>query len=111
MAADPPPSLTVSGPAGVTSTEPGLENLTSSKARSPVPQPTTLASGQLNNSGQLDVELHRPPDLPAFILIKWPAAPSVATTDPRAIAEMARAVVRVLAAAQTRLATIRATER
>ena len=32
--------------------------------------PKTLASGQLNKSDQLEVELHRPADLPAFILIK-----------------------------------------
>jgi hypothetical protein len=41
----------------------------------------TLASGQLNKSDQLEVELHRPADLPAFILVKWPAAPSVARPD------------------------------
>ena len=35
--------------------------------------PVTLASGQLNKSDQLEVELHRPADLPAFILINWPA--------------------------------------
>jgi hypothetical protein len=75
-----------------------------------MPTVTTLATGQLNKSDQLDVELHRPPDTPAFVLIKWPTSPSVAATDPRAVAEMARAVVRVLAAAQTRLATIRAAE-
>ena len=40
-----------------------------------MPKPTTLATGQLNNSDQLEVELHRPADMPAFILIKWPAAP------------------------------------
>ena len=46
-----------------------------------MPKPTTLASGQLNKSDQLTVELHEPADLPAFVLIKWPAAPSVATLD------------------------------
>ena len=44
---------------------------------------TTLATGQLNKSDQLDVELHRPADLPAFILVKWPSAPSVAGPDTR----------------------------
>jgi hypothetical protein len=46
-----------------------------------MPKPTTLATGQLNNADALSVELHRPVDLPAFILIKWPAAPSVASLD------------------------------
>ena len=46
-----------------------------------MPQPTTLASGRLNKSDQLDVELHRPADLPAFILVNWPPAPSVASPD------------------------------
>ena len=41
----------------------------------------TLATGQLKKSDQLDVELHRPADLPAFILVKWPSAPSVAGPD------------------------------
>lgn len=70
-----------------------------------------LASGQITRADRLEVELHRPPDSPAVILIRWPTSASVLTVDTRAIAELARAVVRVLAAAQTQLATIKATER
>ena len=68
----------------------------------------TLASGQLNKSDQLEVELHRPADLPAFILIKWPVAPSVLAPIPKAIANIASAIVRTLAEAQSKLAAIRA---
>jgi hypothetical protein len=74
-----------------------------------MPKPTTtLAAGQLNNSDDLEVELHRPADLPAFILIKWPAAPSVVAATPKAIANLTAALVRTLAEAQSKLAAIRA---
>ena len=46
-----------------------------------MPKPTTLAPGRLNKSDQLEVELHRPAGLPALILVRWPAAPSVASPD------------------------------
>ena len=46
-----------------------------------MPKPTTLATGQITKADQLEVELHRPADLPAFVLIKWPGAPSVAAAD------------------------------
>ena len=67
----------------VRSTRPDLGKPHFSRARSPVPKPTTLtlASGQLNRSDQLDVELHRPASEPAFILVKWPDAPSIASPD------------------------------
>jgi hypothetical protein len=48
----------------------------------PMPKPTTLASGQLNSSNRPDVKLHRPADLPAFILVKWPSAPSASWPMP-----------------------------
>jgi hypothetical protein len=76
-----------------------------------VPKPTTLASGQLNSSDQLEVELHRPADLPAFVLIKWPTAASVVAPTPKAIANLTTAVVRTLAEAQSKLAAIRAAGR
>jgi hypothetical protein len=41
----------------------------------------TLSTGKLNGSDSLTVDLHEPADLPAFILVKWPAAPSVASPD------------------------------
>ena len=75
-----------------------------------MPKPTTLATGQLNNSDQLEVELHRPADMPAFILIKWPAAPSVVEPTPKAIANLT-AALRTLAEAQSKLAAIRAAGR
>jgi hypothetical protein len=61
-----------------------------------MPKPTTVvASGAINNSDQLDVELHQPADLPAFVLIKWPSAPSVASLDN--FDNLVAAVYRVLA--------------
>jgi hypothetical protein len=74
-----------------------------------VPKPTTLASGQLNKSDQLEVELHRPADLPAFILIKWPPAPSVASLDN--FDNLVAAVYRVLADARTALSRMRGDRR
>ena len=74
-----------------------------------MPKLTTLASGQLNKSDQLDVELHRPADLPAFILIKWPAAPSGASPD--SFADLVAAVFRVLADARTSLSRMRGDRR
>jgi hypothetical protein len=70
-----------------------------------MPKPTTtrLAGGQLNRSDQIEVQLHRPATEPAVVLIVWPAAPSVVTPNPRALAAVAAAVVRVLVEAQTRL--------
>ena len=47
----------------------------------PKPTTTTLASGQINNADQIEVEMHRPADLPAFILVEWPPAASVASPD------------------------------
>jgi hypothetical protein len=76
-----------------------------------VPKPTTLASGQLNKSDQLSVELHRPADLPAFILIKWPAAPSVASADDDSFDRLVAAVYRVLADARTSLSRMRGDRR
>ena len=74
-----------------------------------MPKPTTLASGQLNKSDQIEVELHRPADLPAFILVKWPAAPSVASPDN--FADLVAAVFRVLADARITLSRMRGDRR
>ena len=70
---------------------------------------TTLASGQLNKSDQLEVELHRPADLPAFVLVKWPDAPSVASPDN--FDNLVAAVYRVLADARTSLSRRRGDRR
>ena len=74
-----------------------------------MPKPTTLASGQLNPSDQLDVELHRPADLPAFILVRWPSAPSV--TRPDDFADLVAAVYRILADARVNLSRMRGDRR
>ena len=74
-----------------------------------MPTVITLASGQLNKSDQLEVELHRPADLPAFVLVKWPAAPSVASPDN--FIDLVAAVFRVLADARTTLSRMRGDRR
>ena len=74
-----------------------------------MPKPTTLATGQLNKSDQLVIELHRPADLPAFILVKWPAAPSVASLDN--FDNLVAAVYRVLADARTAVSRRRGNRR
>ena len=66
-----------------------------------MPEPTTLASGPVNKSDALSVELHTPADLPAFILVVWPTAPSVATLDN--FDNLVAATYRVLADARTAL--------
>jgi len=40
-----------------------------------------VATVPINQADQIEVELDRPADLPAFLLVKWPAAPSVASPD------------------------------
>ena len=72
---------------------------------------TPLASGQINKSDQLEVELHRPADLPAFVLIKWPAAPSVAAVDNDSFDRLVAAVYRVLADARVTLSRMRGDRR
>jgi hypothetical protein len=47
------------------------------------------------------------PDLPAFILLCWPEAPSVCDPNPKALAAVAASMVRIQAEAQARLAEIR----
>ena len=70
-----------------------------------MPQPTTLATGQLNKSDQLTVELHEPATGPPFILIVWPLAPSVARADDDSFDRLVANVFRILADA--RMALIR----
>jgi hypothetical protein len=70
---------------------------------------TTLATGQLNKSDQLDVELHRPADLPAFILVKWPSALRVAGPD--TFADLVAATFRILADARVTLSRMRGDRR
>ncbi len=68
-------------------------------------QVTHLASGALNRSGdRLSIELHQPADSPSFVMVVWPAKPSVTAPSPKALAALASAMVRTLAEAQTELA-------
>jgi hypothetical protein len=65
-----------------------------------------LASGALNRSGdRLSVELHQPADSPSFVMVVWPAKPSVTQPTPKALAALAAAMVRIVAEAQTELGT------
>jgi hypothetical protein len=74
-----------------------------------MPKPTTLASGQLNKSDALSVELHRPADLPAFVLIVWPPAPSVSTLDN--FDNLVAAVYRTMSTARVMLSRMRGDRR
>jgi hypothetical protein len=68
--------------------------------------PTVLASGPITRSDDVvTVELHQPLDSPSFVMVFWPAKPSVTAPTPKALAALAAAMVRTLAEAQTELAT------
>jgi hypothetical protein len=64
-----------------------------------------LASGQVAPADTLTIELVKPSDMPAVVIIRWPARPTV--SDPRRFAEAASATMRILATAMTRLTQIR----
>jgi hypothetical protein len=69
---------------------------------------TQIASGQLNRSGdQLSIELHQRANSPSFVMVVWPAKPSITAPTPKALAALASAMVRCLAEAQTELAKVR----
>ena len=72
-----------------------------------MPKPTTLAAGQINNSDRITVELHRPADLPAFVLITWPAT----VTSPDQFAAVIAATFQILANARIVLAGMRGNRR
>jgi hypothetical protein len=67
-----------------------------------------LASGSITKADMLRVELHQPIGSPAFVLLVWPAAPTVTNANMKAIATIAAATVRIMAEAQARLATVMA---
>jgi hypothetical protein len=69
--------------------------------------PIVLASGSITKADILRVELHQPIGSPAFVLLVWPAAPTVTNANPKAIATIAAATVRIMAEAQARLATLK----
>jgi hypothetical protein len=66
--------------------------------------PIVLAAGQITRADRLTIELVKPPDKPAAVLIKWPPARSVVEPNPKALASVAVSVVRVLGEAQAALA-------
>ena len=63
---------------------------------------TDLASGLINGSDRLLVELIQPTDTPAFIAVTWPAKPTVAT--PANYPAVAAAITRLIAESATALA-------
>jgi hypothetical protein len=69
-------------------------------------QSRVLASGHINGSDMISVELIEPVDTPSVVMIKWPHQPSVA--DPRRFPTIAATVARLMATASTTLAQIRA---
>lgn len=56
--------------------------------------PIVLAAGQITRADRLTIELVKPPDMPAAVLIKWPPARSVVEPNPKALASVAVSVVR-----------------
>jgi len=65
-----------------------------------------LASGQINGSDLISVELVEPIDATAVVVVKWPHAPTVC--DPRKFPTMAGQVARLMATASAKLSQIRA---
>jgi hypothetical protein len=74
-----------------------------------VPQSSAivLAEGSITKADILRVELHQPIGSPAFVLLVWPAAPTVINANPKAIATIAETSLRIMADAQARLATLK----
>jgi hypothetical protein len=62
-----------------------------------------LATGQLTEVDGLSVELHRPHNEAAFVMILWPPRPTEIPADPKVIAAVTATIVKILAEAQTRL--------
>jgi len=69
---------------------------------------TELASGQITRTDALTIDLVKPVDMPAVIMIRWPVQPTI--SDPRQFTAAANAAMRILATATTQLAAIRAVE-
>lgn len=73
--------------------------------------PVSLASGQVTRADVLTVELHTPATEPAFVLVVWPTAASVANADDGSFDRLVVAVYRVLADARTTLSRMRGDRR
>jgi hypothetical protein len=67
--------------------------------------PTTLASGHINNSDELIVELIEQPGLPLLVAIRWPAKATV--TTPAQLDAVVATTMRILANSVVELAAIR----
>jgi hypothetical protein len=67
---------------------------------------TPLASGQITATDAIVVVLAEPADMPATIVIHWPAASTVC--DPRRFPDVAATVAQLFARAHIVLAAIRA---
>ena len=70
---------------------------------------TELASGQITTSDTLTIELVEADEAPAVVVIRWPVKSTV--LHPRRYAEVAAAAMKVLGAASTALAAIKARKR
>jgi hypothetical protein len=66
---------------------------------------TELATGQINITDTIKIELVEPSNNPSAVLIRWPEQPSV--IDPRRFTFTADIAARLFAAAAVRLAQIR----
>jgi hypothetical protein len=70
-----------------------------------------LASGPVNRSDQIVVELHRPAAEPVFILVRWPSEPSepsvASVASPDNFSDLVAAVFRILADARVTLSRMR----
>jgi hypothetical protein len=62
-----------------------------------------LAAGAISRRDGVSIELHRPADSSAYVLVLWPPRSTVLDPSPKALAELGRAMVRVLGQAQTEL--------
>jgi hypothetical protein len=67
---------------------------------------TDLSAGNLNGSDRLRVELIRPGDNPPFVAVTWPSKPTVCATAN--YDQMASNAMRLLAAASTAIAQLKA---
>lgn len=70
---------------------------------------TELASGQITNFHAIAIVLSEPDNMPASVIIHWPAKPTV--LDPRRFPDTASVVVKLFAEAHTVLAGIKARRR
>jgi len=71
-----------------------------------MPKRTDLSAGQINGSDRLTVELIRPHDTPPIVKVNWPTKPTICT--PANYDQMAAAAMRLLAAASTTIAGLKA---